>query len=81
MKILNALMVILCLVRLSFNKSPTDSSKLTEFQLDTILNKAQIARSDDTSLLSVQGAYPYSEKPEDYFVKKDTSDASKLVKY
>lgn len=78
MKILNVLMVILCLVRLSFNKSPIDSSKLTESHLDkTPINK-QIARSDDTTLLSVHNAQPYSKKPVNNFVKEDTLDSPKL---
>ena len=81
MKILNVLMVILCLVRLSFNKSSTDSSQLTESHLDKTLINKQIARSDDTALLSVQGAYPISKKPVNSLVKKDTLDAPKLVKY
>ena len=70
-------MVILCLVRLSFNKSPTDSAKLTEFHLDKTLIKTQIARSGDTALLSVQNAPPYSKKPVNYFLKEDTSKRSK----
>ena len=53
MKILNVLMVILCLVRLSFSKSPNNSSKITESHLDKTLIKKQIARSGDTTLLSV----------------------------
>ena len=81
MKILNVLMVILCLVRLSFNKSPTDSSKLTESHLDKTHINEQIARSDDTTLLSVQSAYPYFKKPVNSLEKKDTSHARKLVKY
>ena len=81
MKILNVLMVILCLVRLFFNKSPTDSSKLTESHLDKTPIKKQIARSGDTTLLSVQDEHPYSKKPVNNFVKEDTSDAPKLVKY
>lgn len=81
MKILNVLMVILCLVRLSFNKSPTESSKLTESHLDKSLINKQIARSADTTLLSVHNAQPYSNKPVNGFVKEDTSDAPKLVKY
>ena len=77
MKILNVIMVILCLVRLSFNKPPPDSSKLIESHLDKTLINEQIARSDDTTLLSVQGAYPYSKKPINYFIKEDSSERSK----
>ena len=58
MKRFNFLMIIICLVRLPFNKSPNDSSKLSESQLNNTFTKTHIARSGDTTLLSVHGAYP-----------------------
>lgn len=81
MKRFNFLMIIICLVRLPFNKSPNDSSKLTESHLDKSPINKQIARSGDTTLLSVQDVYPYSKKPVNSSMKEDTSDAPKLVKY
>lgn len=77
MKILNVLMVILCLVRLSLNKSPNHSSKITKSHLDKTLIKEQIARSSDTTLLSVQDEHLYFNKPVNFLIKEDTFERSK----